>query len=189
MVISISACESPASVPGERKYTLLGMESGILGQCFTVVHPGNYGEIFGQNSVPTPVGKIDGRSKNSRAMRTGCGSAERRFLAARHPAIPDPFICHRFLVSRSKLSRGVGVSSAIGKFLPNRRSRIADFIDDLLQLGSGYTKLSGPVFHFPTFVHVDLASVGRIPLRQMIHFYTIKYLRGSANARKGVVHR
>jgi hypothetical protein len=38
-------------VPGERKYTLLGMESGILGQCFTVVHPGNYGEVSKQNSV------------------------------------------------------------------------------------------------------------------------------------------
>jgi hypothetical protein len=42
---SISARESPASVPGERKYTLLGMESGILGQCFAVVHPGNYGDF------------------------------------------------------------------------------------------------------------------------------------------------
>jgi hypothetical protein len=37
------ARESPASVPGERKYTLLAMESGILGQCFIAVHPGNYG--------------------------------------------------------------------------------------------------------------------------------------------------
>jgi hypothetical protein len=46
-----STRESPARVPGERKYTLLGMESGILGQCFTVVHPGNYGEVFWQNSV------------------------------------------------------------------------------------------------------------------------------------------
>jgi len=50
-VISIGARESPANVPGERKYTLSRMESGILGQCFTVVHPGNYGEVSRQNSV------------------------------------------------------------------------------------------------------------------------------------------
>jgi hypothetical protein len=75
------ARESPARVPGERKYTLLGMESGIVGQCFTVVHPGNYGEVAELSS--TLVGKI-------------------------------------------------GAASTIGKLFPNRRRRIADFIDDLL---------------------------------------------------------
>jgi hypothetical protein len=82
IVISFSARAKARRVcRAKRKYSLLGMESGILDQCFTVVHPGNYGEVAELSS--TLVGKI-------------------------------------------------GAASTIGKLFPNRRRRIADFIDDLL---------------------------------------------------------
>jgi hypothetical protein len=37
-----------------------------------------------------------------------------------------------FESTSSKWWRGIGAASTIGKLFPNRRSRVADFIDDLL---------------------------------------------------------
>ena len=49
----------------------------------------------------------------------------RQFLAA--------FICQRFSVDQERSgSEAIGAASTIGKLFSNRRSRIADFIDDLL---------------------------------------------------------
>jgi hypothetical protein len=62
--------ESPANVPGERKYTL-GKESGILRQCFMVVHSGQLPSGLLAEFSPTPVCKINRRSTYSLAVLVG----------------------------------------------------------------------------------------------------------------------
>ena len=50
--------------------------------------------------------------------------------------------------------------------LCEQRQRIADFINDFLQLRFRDTKFSGPAFHLPALEHVDLATVRRLSLNQ-----------------------
>jgi hypothetical protein len=57
----------------------------------------------------------------------------------------------------SKTSRG---GSPVGKLLANGGGRVSDLVDDPLQFFLRYPEFADPIFHFPTFVHVDLAAVG-----------------------------
>jgi hypothetical protein len=71
-------------------------ESGILSQCFIVVHSGQLPSGLLTEFRPTPACKIDGRSKNALAIPISCENEKLKILAAavalangrRFPSLP-----------------------------------------------------------------------------------------------------
>src|SRR3954469_7982154 len=71
----------------------------------------------------------------------------------------------RALLQRSQAYRAPRLRR---QFFANRGGRIAYFVDGLLQLVLGDTKLLGPILDLVIFVHVDFATVALVPFGEIV---------------------